>query len=122
MQKDMVSGFEQFNQTAMDSVKKVSEINMRLFERMAEEQMAAASDFFEGGMKQVEALTGAKDVQTVFKAQQDYATQLNDKMVAHAKKAAEILTEAKDGYAKLMEEGMKVASENAVVKQVAKAA
>ena len=122
MQKDVVSGFEQFNKTAMDSVKMVSEINMRLFERMAEEQMAAASDFFEGGMKQVEALTGAKDVQTVIKAQQEYATQVNDKFVAHAKKAAEILTEAKDGYAKLMEEGMKAASDNPIAKQVAKAA
>jgi phasin family protein len=122
MQKDVVTGFEQFNKSAMESVKKVSEINMRVFERMAEEQLATATDFLEGGVKQVEMLTGAKDIGAVFKAQSEYAAKMNDKMVAHAKKTAEILTDAKDDYTKLMEEGMKVASDNPFVKQAAKAA
>ena len=117
MQKDVVNGFEQFNKAAMESVRKVSEINMRIFERMAEEQMAAATEMLEGGVKQVEALSGAKDMQTMFKAQSDYATNMSDKMVAHARKTAEILTEAKDGYAKLFEEGMKVAADNPVLRE-----
>ena len=121
MQKDVVNGIEQFNQSAMDSVKKVGEINMRVFERIAQEQMAAATEMLEGGVKQVEVLTGTTDIQGVFKAQSEYAASMSDSFVEHAKKTAEILTEAKDGYTKLFEEGMKVAAANPVVK-TAKAA
>ena len=122
MQKDFVNGFEQFNKTAMESVKKVGEINMRVFERMAEQQMAAATDWLEGSVKQVEVLTGAKDIQSVFQAQSAYAAAVSDKVASHAKKAAEILAEAKDDYSKLVEEGMKAAAETPIAKAAAKVA
>ena len=44
MQSNM---FEQFNKTAMESVMKVGEINMKVFERITEEQMAVASELLE---------------------------------------------------------------------------
>ena len=76
------------------------------------------SRIFEGGVKQVEAVGGAKDIQAVFKTQAEIASAVNEKLVGHAKKTAEILTEAKDDYAKLMEEGMKVASDNTFLKNL----
>ena len=122
MQKDVMMGFEKFNKTALEQVKKVSEINMKVFERIAEEQLAAAGDIFDGGVKQVELMGMTKDVQGAFKAQAEIATEVNEKLMAHAKKAAEILTEAKDEYAKLVEESMKVAADSPLMKPVAKAA
>ena len=122
MQKEVVNGFENFNKAALDSVKRVSEINMRVFERMAEQQLAAASDVFEGGVKQVELMSGVKDVQAMLKGQAEIATQVSEKLVGHAKNAADILTEAKDDFAKVMEDGIKAAGETPIAKAAAKAA
>ena len=122
MQKDFVSGIETMNKTAVEAVKRYSEIQLKAMERLTEQQIAATSDYMTKGVAQLQMLAGSKDAQTAFASQSKYFNDLNEAMVDNAKTVAGILTETRDELSAWVEEGMKAASANPVVKAVSKKA
>ena len=59
-----------------------------------------------------------RDLQSAFASQSNYLKDLNESMVDNAKTVAGILTETRDELSAWVEEGMKAASANPVVKAV----
>ena len=109
MQKDIVSAVEKANKQFIEAVRRLSEINLRTVEKLAERQIAGAALYLEGGVKQLELLTGAKDAQSVVGEQTKLVAELNEKLVDHAKRTAEVLVEAKDELTEWAQEGFKQA-------------
>ena len=122
MQKDIVSGIESVNQTAVEAVKRFSEIQLKAMERLTEQQIAATSAYMTKGVAQLQTLAGASDLQGAFASQSKYLSELNETMVDNAKSVAGILTETRDELSAWVEDGMKVAAETPVVKAVRKKA
>jgi phasin family protein len=109
MQTDVFKNFEELNKATMDSAKRLGDLQLRTFEKLAELEMEAVADFFQGGMKQLQVLGESKDLQAAFKEQARYTGEVNDKLIGHSKKAAEVLSEVKADFTGWVEDGMKAA-------------
>jgi len=116
MQKQILNSIEKFNKSMIGSVKTLGEINMRTLERLTERQIEVASDYLDGGMKQIKLASESKDPQGVLSAQSKLATEYGEKFVEHAKKTAEIFAETKAELAGWIEDGMKAIGTTPLVK------
>jgi hypothetical protein len=98
MQNDFLKNIETLNKAAIESARKLGDINVRTMEKLAQRQIEATADYLEGGV----------DMQAAVKEQARLNTELNEKFVEHAKKAAEVLGEVKDELTDWAQDGMKV--------------
>ncbi len=113
MQNDILKNIETLNKAAVESAKRLGDINMRTMEKLAERQIAVAADYLEGSVQQLKLMGESKDVQVAVKEQARLSTELNEKFVAHAKKTAEVLNEVKDELTGWAKDGMKAAGNGA---------
>jgi phasin family protein len=107
MQNDFVKNIETLNKAAVESVRRLGEINVRTLEKLAQRQIEATADYLEGGVKQIKLMGDSKDMQAAFKDQARLTSELNEKFVEHAKKTAEVLGEVKDELTEWAQDGMK---------------
>ena len=121
MQKDFIKGVETLNKTVLESVKRLAEINGKAVERATERQLALTADYMDAAVRQMGLFGDMKDVQAVVAAQSKLVSEFGEKLVAHAKKNAEIFEQTKGEYSSWLEEGIKQASENPLAKQVVSA-
>ncbi len=121
MQKEIFGDFTKLNQGFVDSAKRLGEINMRTFERLTERQLEATGEYLEAGIAQLKVLGETKDVQNAVSVQTKYATQIGEKLVDDAKKAAAILNDAKGELSDWFEDGMKVVAANPMTVKAAPA-
>ena len=109
MQNDFLKNIETLNKAAIESARKLGDINVRTLEKLAQRQIEATADYLEGGVKQLKLMSESKDMQAAVKEQARLNTELNEKFVEHAKKTAEILNEVKGELTEWAEDGMKAA-------------
>ncbi len=109
MQNDFVKSIETFNKAAIESAKRLGDINMRTLEKLARCQMEATSDYLETGVKQMKLMGESKDIQAAVKGQAQLTNEMNEKFVEHAKKAAEVFGEIKTELTDWAQDGMKAA-------------
>ena len=107
MQTDYFKNIESLNKAAIESARRLGDINVRTLEKLAQRQIEATADYLDGGMKQLKLMGEVKDIQTAVKEQTVLATELNEKFVEHAKKAADVLGEIKDELTNWAQDGMK---------------
>ncbi len=119
MQKDFVAVIEEMNATAVNSIKRLGEIQLRTMERLTEQQIAITSGYLRDGVKQMQSVVGAKDLGKVLESQAGYVTELNQRVVEDAQKTAEILADSKTELSDWVEEGVKSASKSSFAKAFA---
>jgi len=107
MQKDFVDGFAQFNKSSLESVKRLSEINARMIQRLGEQQLEVANEYVSGSVKHMEKLGSVEGVQDMFANQARLVSDWNDKAMAHAKETAKIVSEARDEFQVWAEQSVK---------------
>lgn len=122
MQSDILKSIEKANRTTFESVKRLGEINARALQRLSEAQLAAATDCLEGGVKQAQLMGEVKGFNDVVSGQSRILGELNEKLVGHAKKSADILIETRGELTAWVEDGLKAAGETPLAKSVAKPA
>ncbi len=110
MQNDILKNIETLNKAAIESAKRLGDINMRTFEKLAQRNLEAAADYLDGSVQQLKLMGEAKDVQSVVEEQARLSTELNEKFVEHAKKTAEVLTDVKGELNDWAQDGMKAAA------------
>ncbi len=106
MQNDILKNIETLNKATIESAKRLGEINMRIFEKLAQRNIEAASDYLDGSMQQLKLMGESKDIQATAKEQARLGTELNEKFVQHAKKTAEVLNEVKGELTDWAKDGM----------------
>ena len=107
MQNDIVKNFETWNKAAIESAKRLGDINVRAMEKLAERNLAMASDCLEGGVRQMKLMGESKDMQAALKEQTELAKELNAKFVEYAKQTAAVFNEVKGELTDWAEDGMK---------------
>ena len=107
MHNDYLKNIETFNTAAIESAKRLGDINMRALEKLVERHIEATADCLEGGVKQLKLMGESKDIQAAVKEQARLNAELNEKLVDHAKKATEVLGEVKDELTNWAQDGMK---------------
>lgn len=107
MQNDILKNFETLNKAAIESAKRLGDINMRTFEKLAQRNLEAAADYLDGSVQQFKLMGETKDIQAAVTEQTRLSTELNEKFVEHAKKTAEVLNEVKGELNDWAQDGMK---------------
>ena len=107
MQNDMFKSIETLNKAAIESAKRLGDINMRTFEKLAQRNIEVVSDYLDGSVQQLKLMGESKDIQAAAKEQARLGAELNEKFVEHAKKTAEVLNEVKGELTDWAQDGMK---------------
>ena len=107
MQNDILKNIETLNKAAIESAKRLGDINMRTFEKLAQRNIEAAADYLDGSVQQFKLMGEAKDIQAAVTEQARLSTELNEKFVEHAQKTAEVLSEVKGELTDWAQDGMK---------------
>jgi hypothetical protein len=112
MQKDLFEMMNTYGQSAFDMAKQLGEINLRATERMLEQQVAFTGAIVEMGAKQMESLAKAKGMPEVVNGQASFYQEYSQKVLSGYKEAADIMAEARQSLAALMDENMKTVTTN----------
>ena len=107
MQNDIFKNIETLNKAAIESAKRLGDINMRTLEKLAQRNMEATADYLDRGVQQLKLMGESKDIQVAVKEQARLSTELNQKLVEHAKKTAEVLNDVKGELTEWVQDGMK---------------
>ena len=119
MQKDFVAVIEEMNATAVDSIKRLGEIQLRAMERLTEQQIAITTGYLRDGVKQMQSVVGTKDLGKALESQASYVTELNQRVVEDAQKTAAILADSKTELSDWVEAGVKSASKSSFAQALA---
>jgi hypothetical protein len=119
MQQDIFNMMVEINKTATESLKKLSEINIRAYETAMKKQLEIANLMVETGVGSLELARDVRDANDVgdFVAKQaDLAQKTTDKLMGVAQESVKLATGTRDELMKWMEEGV---AEAAKMKTVA---
>ncbi|CAA6824795.1 MAG: Phasin family protein, partial [uncultured Thiotrichaceae bacterium] len=100
----MMDLMKQFNDNAMNSAKRVGELNMKTFETLTAKQTEVMNTCFETSTKNVEAMSKAKDPQEAMALQQEALKACSEKWMLNVREAADLLTATRDELVVIAEE------------------
>ena len=123
MNTETVFPWEQFAKagtTVVESMTRLQQIGARSVERMAHQQMVAAGDLMELGLRHLEALTSVQRPEDLWTAQTRFATQIGEKWMTNAGKFVDIYLENQADLSRLFTEHMAVMAPGASAKLTAK--
>ena len=112
MKKDIFNSFNEFGQTAFEAARRMGEVNLRAGEKLLEQQFAMTGALLETGARNLELMSQAKTPQEVLTGQAKLVQAYGEQWLNRCRGTAEILAEARDAAGELIEENVKVASEN----------
>ncbi len=112
MENPMMDLMKAFNDKAMQSAKRVGELNMKTFEQLTEKQSQLVNSCFESGSKTFEAITKAKDPKEVITLQQEIVKSCNEKWMSNIREAIDMLSSTREELMAIAEEAAKNASES----------
>jgi hypothetical protein len=119
MQQDIFNMMVEINKTTTESLKKLSEINMRAYEAAMNKQLEVANLMVDSGVGALELARDVRDANDVgdFLAKQADLTQKTvDKLMGVAQESVKLSADTRDELMKWMEEGV---AEAAKMKSVA---
>jgi phasin family protein len=123
MNAETVLPWEQFAKagtTVVESMTRLQQIGARSIERMAQQQMAAAGDLMELGLRHLEALTSAQKPEDLWTVQTRFATQVGEKWMSNAGKFLDIYLENQAELSRLFTEQMSAVAPGASAKTATK--
>jgi phasin family protein len=112
MQNEILEMVNQFNENVLNSVKRISDLNMRTFEQMTSKQAEIMNECLESTSKQYEVLSTAKDYKDAMAAQAELLKGCNEKYLANVRETAEMLASVREEMTGMVEEAVKYTSES----------
>ena len=117
MNKSMFDTMSTASQTAYDFMSQIAELNLKTLDRLADTQMAYASDAMDKSFARVQQLSGAKGYKDVLEVQLEGSKELGQSSLDQVRKTVSLMNETRDAYGELWQKGYEQA--NAEVKKAA---
>ncbi|MCB1773999.1 MAG: phasin family protein [Gammaproteobacteria bacterium] len=112
MQKEFMDMVNEFNENMFASAKRLSDLNMVTFEKIAAKQAEVFNSCLESSAKQYEVLTTAKDYKEALAAQNELVKGCNEKILANIRETAEMLAGVRDEWNGMVEEAVKYTNDS----------
>ena len=124
MQNEIIEMFTKSTETAMEAGRKISELNMRTFERLMQQQADFMGTYMEMATKSMEVMSKAKGMQDLINGQAQLSREFSERGMDMLRKGMTVANESGSEYGNLVQEGVKTAQEQmaAVSKATLKAA
>jgi phasin family protein len=112
MKNEFLDMVNEFNETMFASAKRLSDLNMSTFEKVAAKQAEIFNSCLESSAKQYEVMTTAKDYKEAMAAQSALMKGCNEKMLANIRETADMMASVRDELAGMVEEAVKYTSDS----------
>ena len=112
MQKEFMDMVNEFNENMFASAKRLSDLNMVTFEKIAAKQAEVFNSCLESSAKQYEVLSTAKDYKEALAAQNELVKGCNEKILANIRETAEMLAGVRDEWNGMVEEAVKYTNDS----------
>jgi phasin family protein len=112
MAQDVFESWNKLGQSSFEALKKLSEINLRVGEKLLQEQIELVNSIIETSSKSAEAASKAKGVQEVLSSQSAAAQECGKRLLKSCRSYADVLAGAREEYAKLAEKSLEEANKN----------
>jgi phasin family protein len=112
MTQDIFESFNAFNKNAFEAFKTLGELNLRIGEKVIQEQVKLFTSLVEVSSKNAESVSKAKDVQDVIAKSSAVAQESSNHILQSYRSCADTLTQARDEYTSLAEKSLEEANKN----------
>ena len=112
MQNQMFDAYNEMAQSNYEAIRKMGEINLRAAERLFEQQIDLTNLMMENSSKSLETLSKAKGYQELVAGQSKLGQEYGQGWLKNYRTAIEVMTEARDKVAAIVDEQMQVANKN----------
>jgi len=112
MQNELLEMVNQFNENVFASAKRIGDLNMRTFEKLATKQAEIMNECMESTAKQFEAISKAKGPKDALEAQSELLKGCNEKYLANVRETAEMLTAVREEMTGMVEEAVKYTADS----------
>ena len=109
---DLMQQWADANQSMMESIKQLGEINTSVMSKLTERQMEAVNTYMDSVNKQLESMKDVKNVQEVMNAQASLAQEFSEQMLSNARQTMDVLMETRTDLNSWLEQGIEKASGN----------
>jgi hypothetical protein len=113
MQKEIIELLEQSTETAMDSARRIGDLNQRTFEKMFQYQADLAAFYMDASARGLELITKAKGYQDLMAGQTALLRECGERNMAALREGMAFANESGNEYGAMFQEGVKVAREQA---------
>lgn len=110
MANETLQKWAELNQSSMEAIKELGDINTRMMTRLTQRQIDMMNLYMESSAKQMEVLSNAKNPQDIMGSQSQLYTEMNEKLMDNARQTLEVLMDAKSELSGWAEKGMSKAS------------
>lgn len=104
---------EQSTETAMESARRIGELNQRTFEKMFQYQADLAAFYMDASARGLELITKAKGYQDLMAGQTALLRECGERNMAALREGMAFANESGNEYGAMFQEGVKVAREQA---------
>ena len=112
MSNDALNLYKELSEQTVNSVKSLSELNLRTFETLAAKQLEILQNCVDAGVKQAEVYKSAKDVNGLVAAQTELASSCAEQFTNSMLETADIFKTAQEELSGLVEASVSDAKEN----------
>ena len=111
MQKEMIEMFTKNSEAAMESAKKLGELNLRTMDRLLAQQTELANIYMDITAKSLELFGKAKGVQELVNGQAELTRECGERCMTILRSGLTLVNESGSQYGALVSEGVKAAQE-----------
>ena len=112
MQNESMEFYKDLTTRTVESVKRLSELNLRTFETLAAKQVEMMQSCVDSGVKQAEVLSANRDIKDMLAAQAELSSSCAEKFSSNMMETADILKTAQEEFTGLVEESVAEVKEN----------
>jgi phasin family protein len=110
MSKEIIESFQKLTQMTLDNYKKLGETNLKLGEKLLQEQVELTNALIDAASGKASDATEAKDLKDVASWQAELAQEYTKKLVETSRNCADIVAEAGKVYTSVFETALKTAN------------
>jgi len=111
MQKQVIEMMEKNTAVAMESARKIGELNQRSFDKLFQQQADLAAFFMDAGARGLELMTKAKGYQDLLAGQTALMRECGERSINAVRASIDLAKEASSEYGSLAQEGFSIAKQ-----------
>jgi hypothetical protein len=111
MQKQMIEMMEKNTAVAMESARKIGELNQRNFDKLFQQQADLAAFFMDAGARGLELMTKAKGYQDLLAGQTALMRECGERGINAVRESIDLAKEVSTEYGTLAQEGFSIAKQ-----------
>lgn len=113
MQKEIIELIEKSTETALESARKIGELNQRTFEKLFQQQADLAAFYMDASTRGLEMMAKAKGYQDLLAGQTALMRECGERNMSALRDGIAFANESGNEYGAMIQEGMKLAKEQA---------